>query len=174
MSFWQFYEGTFLEEHRHPLTVGAHVLGTLAGLAFVTAVVSLGAWYLALLFPVVHGVPGLVGHRWVERNAEVGDLRATRTDFPIRWFILANHLMTLELVTGRLGGRRARAARLARPWATCLEEPKRGSSVARAEDGRAHAHVGGALFDGDLEVGAHAHGEPRARIEVTSAKGPKS
>jgi hypothetical protein len=110
MSFWQFYEGTFLEEHRHPVTVGTHVLGTLAGLAFVAAVVALGAWYLAIAFPVVHGVPGLVGHRVVERNAEVGDLRVTRTDFPIAWFILANHVMTFELVTGRLGARRARAA----------------------------------------------------------------
>jgi hypothetical protein len=109
MSFWQFYERTFLEEHRHPVTMVTHVFGTLAGLAFLAAIVASGAWYLAVLFPVVHGVPGLVGHRLVERNLAVGDLRVTRTDYPIPWFILANHVMTFEIVTGRLGARRARA-----------------------------------------------------------------
>jgi hypothetical protein len=108
MTFWEFYEGPFLEEHQHPLTVATHVFGTLAGLAFVPAVIATGLWYLALLFPVVHGVPGLLGHRLVERNEAVGDLRVTRTDYPIQWFIFANHVMTFELITRRLARRRAR------------------------------------------------------------------
>jgi hypothetical protein len=45
---------------------------------------------------VVHAVPGLIGHRWLERNVAVGDARWRRTDFPGWWFIVANHRMTAE------------------------------------------------------------------------------
>jgi hypothetical protein len=55
-----------------------------------------------------HAVPGLVGQRLVERNAAVGDLRVTRTDYRILWFIAANHVMTFELLTGQLRVRRRR------------------------------------------------------------------
>ena len=38
------------------------------------------------------------------------------------------------------------------------------SVVARAEDGGAHAHQGGALLDGHLEVAAHAHAQLGQRV----------
>ncbi len=106
MSFWQFYEGPFTREHQHPFTVATHVFGTVLALAFVPVMVAWGVWFCVVLFPVVHGLPGILGHRLVERNAAVGDLRVTRTDYPILWFILANHVLTFELLTGRLRGRR--------------------------------------------------------------------
>jgi hypothetical protein len=54
-----------------------------------------------LLFPVVHAAPGLLGHRLFERDAVVGDLRVTRTDFPKAWFIAANHVLAWEVLSGR-------------------------------------------------------------------------
>jgi hypothetical protein len=99
VTFKRFYAEHFLTEHTHPLNVALHVFGTLAGLAFVAWVLAaLQLWWL-LLFPVVHALPGLIGHRLVERNAAVGDVRVTRTDFSPLWFIAANHLMTWRLIT---------------------------------------------------------------------------
>jgi hypothetical protein len=51
-----------------------------------------------LLFPVVHALPGLVGHRLFERDAAVGDVRVLRRDFSPLWFIVANHLMAWQLL----------------------------------------------------------------------------
>jgi hypothetical protein len=42
--------------------------------------------------------PGLIGHRLFDRDAEVGDLRITRSDYPLWWFIRANHRMTLDVI----------------------------------------------------------------------------
>jgi hypothetical protein len=99
ISFKQFYAQHFLAEHQHPLNIALHAAGTVAGLVFAAWVLlALPLWYL-LLFPVVHALPGLVGHRLVERNAAVGDVRVTRTDFSPLWFIAANHLMTWRLLT---------------------------------------------------------------------------
>jgi hypothetical protein len=99
ISFKHFYEQHFLAEHQHPLNITLHVAGTLAGLAFVAWVLlGLPLWWL-LLFPVVHALPGLIGHRLVERNAAVGDVRVTRTDFSPLWFIAANHVLTWRLLT---------------------------------------------------------------------------
>ena len=98
-SFSVFYAHVFLPEHKNPLNVGLHVLGTVLGLALVVTAGIMGALWWALLFPVVHAVPGLVGHRLVERSDAVGDLRVTRKDFSPLWFIAANHRMTWELVT---------------------------------------------------------------------------
>jgi hypothetical protein len=101
MSFNMFYRQHFLAEHQHIGTVALHVLGTLAGLVFaVWAVMSAWPWLL-VLFPVVHAVPGLIGHRIWERNAQVGDLRILRQDFPRWWFIVANHRLTWRLLTGK-------------------------------------------------------------------------
>jgi hypothetical protein len=100
-AFNSFYEGSFLAEHQHPLTIVLHVFGTLAGLAWLVVMPLMGFWYLVVLFPAVHGIPGLIAHRLVERNHAVGDLRVTRKDFPIWWFIAANHRMTWNLVRGR-------------------------------------------------------------------------
>jgi hypothetical protein len=101
IPFRHFYPEVYLPEHRHPLNVGLHVLGTVAGLAFAVWAGAAGpAWWL-LLFPLVHAAPGLIGHRLVERNAAVGDVRVTRTDFPPWWFIAANHRLTWDVLRGR-------------------------------------------------------------------------
>jgi hypothetical protein len=88
----------FLPEHRHPANVALHVLGTVAGLVWLPAVVLAGWPWLVLLFPLVHAAPGLLGHRLVERNAAVGDVRVTRTDYPPHWFIAGNHRMVWDLL----------------------------------------------------------------------------
>jgi hypothetical protein len=113
LSFSQFYQAVFLPEHANAVNVGLHVFGTLAGLAYLgwiaysTAVLGALDWKIALplllLFPVIHAVPGLIGHRLLERNASVGDVRVTRKDYSPLWFIVANHIMTFELMLGRLG-----------------------------------------------------------------------
>ena len=105
LSFDRFYTEIYLPEHRHPANVALHIAGTIAGLAWLLlTLTATWPWPLAaLLFPAVHAIPGLVGHRLFERNATVGDLRITRKDFPPWLFILANHRLTTE----RLGlGRR--------------------------------------------------------------------
>lgn len=96
--FSAFYRDVFLPEHRHPLNVALHIFGTLAGLAWIAAILSApGLWKLAvLLFPVIHAAPGLIGHRLVERSETVGDARWRRRDFPAWLFILANHRLTAE------------------------------------------------------------------------------
>ena len=98
MNFNDFYQRVFLPEHTHPINVALHMMGTFAGLAHLIAVLTLPVlwWPALLLFPVVHAAPGLIGHRWLERNVAVGDARWRRTDFPIWWFFLANHRMTAE------------------------------------------------------------------------------
>lgn len=95
--FSGFYAQVFLPEHQHPGTVALHVFGTVVALIFVATVFALGQGWWALLFPVVHALPGLLGHRLWERNAAVGDVRVTRKDYSPLWFILANHRMTWEL-----------------------------------------------------------------------------
>jgi hypothetical protein len=93
----------FLAEHQQPINMALHMAGTLAGLAFLVWALWLPSpWpWLALLFPVVHAVPGLIGHRLFERNAAVGDVRVTRTDYPPHWFIAANHWLTVDRLLGR-------------------------------------------------------------------------
>lgn len=98
MQFRAFYRNVFLPEHQHPGNVALHVAGTLLGLACVVAAVLAGRPWLALAFPVVHALPGLIGHRLFERNAAVGDVRVLRKDHSPLWFIAANHVMTLELL----------------------------------------------------------------------------
>ena len=101
LRFADFYLEHFLPEHQQPLNVALHVAGTLAGLAWLPLTL-LSAWpWLVLLFPVVHAVPGLLGHRLLERNAAIGDLRVLRSDFPRWWFIVANHRMTWDALRGR-------------------------------------------------------------------------
>jgi hypothetical protein len=101
-SFAQFYRGDYADDHRHPANLLLHALGTCAGLAllWVAAVGSIAPWW-TLAFPIVHAMPGLIGHRLFDRNADAGDLRVLRTDYPLLWFIAANHIMTLNLLRGR-------------------------------------------------------------------------
>jgi len=103
-SFETFYHDVYLDEHTHPLNVALHIGGTLAGLAFVAAVLSLPiVWYPALLlFPVVHAAPGLLGHRLFERNEVIGHARWQRKDFPLWWFIAANHRFLCEKLLRKL------------------------------------------------------------------------
>jgi hypothetical protein len=99
LRFAAFYREVFLPEHTHPLNRALHMAGTVAGLAYVLWVLTWppsAGWLALVLFPAVHALPGLLGHRLVERNAAVGDARWRRTDFPAWWFIVGNHRMTLE------------------------------------------------------------------------------
>lgn len=98
VPFETFYTEVFLPEHQHPLNVALHIAGTLAGLAWIALTLAApGLWKFAvLLFPVIHGAPGLLGHRLLERNASVGDARWRRTDFAPWLFIAANHRLTFE------------------------------------------------------------------------------
>lgn len=100
-DFATFYRETYLTEHRHPANIALHVVGTIAGLALPVVAVAAGWPWMMLLFPVVHAVPGLIGHRLFERNTAVGDVRVLRRDFPAWWFIRANHRLTLALALGR-------------------------------------------------------------------------
>jgi hypothetical protein len=97
ISFHDFYQNHFLAEHQHPATVALHILGTLLGTVFLVAILLSTQPYLALLYPVVHALPGLIGHRIFERNAAVGDVRVMRKDFSPLWFIAGNHVLTYEV-----------------------------------------------------------------------------
>jgi hypothetical protein len=98
IGFDAFYRQVFLPEHQHPYNRAAHVFGTLCGLIWLV-LCALQSWlWPILLFPVVHAAPGLVGHRFFERNAEVGDVRVTRKDYSPLWFILANHRLSFEML----------------------------------------------------------------------------
>jgi hypothetical protein len=114
-AFSTFYRDVFLPEHQQPLNVALHILGTLAGLVWIAATLAApGFWKLAvLLFPVIHGAPGLIGHRLVERSEAVGDARWARRDYPAWLFILANHRLTAERLVIAPVAALARGLRLA-------------------------------------------------------------
>jgi hypothetical protein len=101
VSFQSFWREIFPAEHRHPANVALHVFGVLAGFALIGAALTIWPWWAALAFPVVHVAPGLMGHRLFERNEDVGDVRLTRTDFPLYWFLIANHIMAAQVLTGQ-------------------------------------------------------------------------
>jgi hypothetical protein len=98
ISFSIFYRDHFIPEHSHPINVALHVFGTLAGLGLITLSISIIPIWWMLLFPLVHVAPGLIGHRLFDRNEAVGDARVFRTDFPLWWFVVANHRMTASLL----------------------------------------------------------------------------
>jgi hypothetical protein len=104
-EFETFYRKVFLKEHQQTINIALHQFGTLIGLVFVVWVLTMPLiWYPALLlFPLVHAAPGLVGHRLFERNAVVGDARWQRKDYPMPWFVAANHRMAFERLLGRKG-----------------------------------------------------------------------
>lgn len=103
-----FYNAVFLQEHQHSLTIATHIVGTILGLAWLPLCIGLSFIYglpwlfLVILLPVVHAAPGLIGHRIAERNTKIGDLRINRSDYPLWWFIRANHRMTLEILSKQL------------------------------------------------------------------------
>jgi hypothetical protein len=101
-KFAIFYADVFRAEHQSPANVLMHVAGVALGLlALALPVAGLAPLWLALLALPLHATPGLVGHRLFERNASVGDIRVTRRDYPLLWFILANHVMAWRVATGR-------------------------------------------------------------------------
>jgi hypothetical protein len=97
-SFMDFYRKDYWDEHKVPVNIAIHMAGTIAGLLLLIASVTvISAWW-ALAFPVVHVVPGLIGHRLFERAEAIGDARIFRTDVPGWWFIIANHMMTARML----------------------------------------------------------------------------
>jgi hypothetical protein len=97
-SFMNFYRGAYWDEHKVPFNLALHILGTVAGVALLVASAAMISFWWALAFPVVHAVPGLIGHRLCERAEAVGDARILRTDVPVWWFIVANHMMTGRMI----------------------------------------------------------------------------
>lgn len=102
-KFRDFYTGAYHAEHRVPANIALHVAGTLLSAAFAMWALASGNAWFALLYPVVHVLPGLLGHRLFERNAAAGDLRIDRRDHPLWWFIIANHRLTWDVARGRAG-----------------------------------------------------------------------
>jgi hypothetical protein len=97
----EFYATVFREEHRSTANIAMHMIGTVAGIGLLVASATIISGWWALLFPVVHAAPGLIGHRLFERDDTVGDVRLTRQDYPLWWFIVANHRMSFDVLTGR-------------------------------------------------------------------------
>jgi hypothetical protein len=97
-SFAQFYKGAYHDDHATMGNRALHIAGTLAGLALIVASLTILPIWWALAFPIVHAVPGLVGHRLFERNAVLGDVRVFRGQYPGHWYMLANHIMTAQVL----------------------------------------------------------------------------
>jgi hypothetical protein len=97
-SYMDFYREAYWEEHNVPMNLALHIFGTIAGVALLIASATIISAWWALAFPVVHAVPGLIGHRLFERANAVGDARIFRTDVPIWWFMVANHMMTATFI----------------------------------------------------------------------------
>ena len=97
-AFREFYADHYLPDHQHPANVALHVFGTLASTVGLVAALASPMPWLALLYPVVHAVPGLIGHRLFDRNLEIGDIRFVTGKFPNLWFIAANHILTASLL----------------------------------------------------------------------------
>lgn len=101
MTFKSFYATAYREDHRHPANLALHSVGVVAGLAVVAASLTVWPLWTMLAFPVAHVAPGLIGHRLFDRDEAVGDLRITRQDYPLWWFLVANHLMAARVLTFR-------------------------------------------------------------------------
>ncbi len=102
-DFWAFYRGAYQEDHKAWQNKALHIFGTLSGVALLIASLTVIPIYCALAFPVVHAVPGLIGHRFFDRNLELGDVRFIGGKYPNLWFMAANHLMTGETFLALLG-----------------------------------------------------------------------
>ncbi len=98
VTFADFYRDHYLAEHQRPVNVALHMAGTVGGLGYVAWVLAAAPLYWLALFPVVHALPGLLGHSVFERNPTVGDARLLRRDFALWWFIAANHLLLWRLI----------------------------------------------------------------------------
>lgn len=101
ISFRTFYETTYRSDHCHPANLALHILGVFAELGVIAASLTVWPLWTILTFPVAHVAPGLLGHRLFDRDEDLGDVRLTRTDFPLWWFLIANHLMAVRVLTLR-------------------------------------------------------------------------
>lgn len=100
-SFKEFYEMVYRSDHGHPVNLALHIVGVFAGLGLIAASLTVWPLWALLGFPIVHVAPGLLGHRLFDRDEALGDVRLTRTDFPLWWFLIANHLMAARVLTFR-------------------------------------------------------------------------
>jgi hypothetical protein len=97
-TFMDFYRGAYADDHAKWPNRALHMIGTFGGLALLIASVTILPIWWALAFPIVHAVPGLIGHRLFERNPELGDVRVFNGAYPGHWFMAANHLRAGEWV----------------------------------------------------------------------------
>jgi hypothetical protein len=97
-SFMDFYRTQYRDEHRVSANVAMHMIGVACGLATLVAALTIAPLWTAILFPVAHAAPGLIGHRMFERDANVGDVRVFRSDVPGWWFLIANHMLAIDLL----------------------------------------------------------------------------
>lgn len=97
-GFREFYRKAYWDEHKVPINIAIHMAGTISGVLLIAASLTVISSWWALAFPIVHVVPGLIGHRLFERAEAIGDARIFRTDVPGWWFIVANHMMTARML----------------------------------------------------------------------------
>jgi hypothetical protein len=105
-NFIEFYRGAYADDHATWPNRALHLFGTFSGLTLIIASFTVIPLHWALAFPVVHAVPGLIGHRLFERNAALGDVRVFSGAYPSWWFMVANHLRAVELLLVLVRGRR--------------------------------------------------------------------
>lgn len=101
IDFKTFYKTAYRSDHVHPANLALHCIGVVAGLAVIIASVTIWPLWTAIAFPIVHVAPGLLGHRLFDRDEKIGNMRLMRKDFPLWWFVAANHLMAIDVFTLR-------------------------------------------------------------------------
>ncbi len=101
-NFLQFYRNTFLLEHKNRLNRLFHYFGVYLSLALFPLSLYFMNGFILIAYLPLHGLPGLIGHYFFERSHQVGNVRITRKDYPIYWFIIANNLMAFQALTGQL------------------------------------------------------------------------
>jgi hypothetical protein len=101
VSFSEFYKTVYRTDHRHPINLALHIIGVFAGIGVIVASLTIWPLWALIGFPIAHVAPGLIGHRFFDRDTSLGDLRVTRTDYPLWWFLIANHLMAARVLTFR-------------------------------------------------------------------------
>jgi hypothetical protein len=97
-GFWDFYHGAYANDHSCWPNRALHHAGVVSGLALLVASVTIIPIWWALAFPLLHALPGLIGHWLFERNAQIGDLRVFDGTYPGIWFMTANHIALAQAV----------------------------------------------------------------------------
>ncbi len=95
-NFMQFYCGAYRNDHSAWPNRALHITGTIGGLALVAASLTVIPVWWVMAFPIVHVVPGLIGHRLFDRNVQLGDLRIFQRNYPAHWYMAANHIVTAQ------------------------------------------------------------------------------